>query len=411
MLAGVNDSARARPRAGRHWSRDVPCKFNLIPFNPFPQSGFRRSPPDTIRRFRNVCSPPASSAQRGGRAATTSTRPAASSPGACRTGRAGRRTVGEGGPMTRMLRATLIAAAALVLAAGCASQQEPQVQRAQPTDPGYGPVIGDVKDGRTRAKAHTDLAAAYYELGNLGVALEEARIALQRTRAIHPRTTSGPGQHGAQGPGGCRRELPARPQARTAGSRAQHNYGWFLCQTGRGAAVDPVVHERDQEPALPDAAKSYAAAGRCPQKREPGGAAEYSRARPAARPEHRPGDRCRTRRYLYRRGQLTQAKELVGRYNKMLPEPTPEALWLGSAHRAQARRSPGRGEPGHPAAPALSATRASTSRSFAATSTDHERFRDAGAPPTSRSARHGSSPPRGEAPGADASPRSRCASS
>ena len=32
--------------------------------------------------------------------------------------------------------------------------------------------------------------------------------------------------------------------------------------------------------------------------------------------------------FLYRRGQLTQAKELVGRYNKMLPEPTPESLWL-----------------------------------------------------------------------------------
>jgi 23S rRNA (adenine2503-C2)-methyltransferase len=32
----------------------VPCKFNLIPFNPFPQSGYQRSKPDAIQRFRDV---------------------------------------------------------------------------------------------------------------------------------------------------------------------------------------------------------------------------------------------------------------------------------------------------------------------------------------------------------------------
>jgi 23S rRNA (adenine2503-C2)-methyltransferase len=32
----------------------VPCKFNLIPFNPFPNSGYETSRPDSIRRFRDV---------------------------------------------------------------------------------------------------------------------------------------------------------------------------------------------------------------------------------------------------------------------------------------------------------------------------------------------------------------------
>jgi 23S rRNA (adenine2503-C2)-methyltransferase len=50
MLAGVNDSdAHARALVGL--VADVPCKFNLIPFNPFPHSGFRRSGADAIRRF------------------------------------------------------------------------------------------------------------------------------------------------------------------------------------------------------------------------------------------------------------------------------------------------------------------------------------------------------------------------
>jgi 23S rRNA (adenine2503-C2)-methyltransferase len=50
MLAGVNDSD-AHARALVALVADVPCKFNLIPFNPFPQAGFRRSASDAIRRF------------------------------------------------------------------------------------------------------------------------------------------------------------------------------------------------------------------------------------------------------------------------------------------------------------------------------------------------------------------------
>jgi 23S rRNA (adenine2503-C2)-methyltransferase len=34
--------------------RDVPCKFNLIPFNPFPDSGFHRSPAERVRRFASI---------------------------------------------------------------------------------------------------------------------------------------------------------------------------------------------------------------------------------------------------------------------------------------------------------------------------------------------------------------------
>jgi len=53
MLDGVNDSeAHARELAGI--AARISCKFNLIPFNPFPQTEFRRSPPERIRRFAEV---------------------------------------------------------------------------------------------------------------------------------------------------------------------------------------------------------------------------------------------------------------------------------------------------------------------------------------------------------------------
>ncbi len=53
MLDGVNDSDRqARELLGI--ASRVRCKFNLIPFNPFPDSGFRSSGAERIRRFAEV---------------------------------------------------------------------------------------------------------------------------------------------------------------------------------------------------------------------------------------------------------------------------------------------------------------------------------------------------------------------
>jgi 23S rRNA (adenine2503-C2)-methyltransferase len=53
MLDGVNDTA-AQARQLAKLVRSVPCKINLIPFNPFPDSGYRRSSADAIARFRDV---------------------------------------------------------------------------------------------------------------------------------------------------------------------------------------------------------------------------------------------------------------------------------------------------------------------------------------------------------------------
>lgn len=50
MLAGVNDQPEHVEQL-LALTRDIPCKFNLIPFNPFPNSGFKRSSPDVVRRF------------------------------------------------------------------------------------------------------------------------------------------------------------------------------------------------------------------------------------------------------------------------------------------------------------------------------------------------------------------------
>jgi len=58
MLDGVNDTpehAQALLRLLReHGGRGVPCKLNLIPFNPFPDSGLRCSPRAVVQRFGQI---------------------------------------------------------------------------------------------------------------------------------------------------------------------------------------------------------------------------------------------------------------------------------------------------------------------------------------------------------------------
>jgi 23S rRNA (adenine2503-C2)-methyltransferase len=53
MLAGINDSV-AQARELVKLVKDTPCKFNLIPFNPFPNSGYKCSSSEAIHRFRDV---------------------------------------------------------------------------------------------------------------------------------------------------------------------------------------------------------------------------------------------------------------------------------------------------------------------------------------------------------------------
>jgi 23S rRNA (adenine2503-C2)-methyltransferase len=53
MLDGVNDrDAHARELIAL--TADIPCKFNLIPFNPFPGAGLQRSPAERIRAFAQI---------------------------------------------------------------------------------------------------------------------------------------------------------------------------------------------------------------------------------------------------------------------------------------------------------------------------------------------------------------------
>jgi len=53
MLKGVNDAPDHAKELAKLLER-VPSKVNLIPFNPFPESGFERTDMDRVKRFQRV---------------------------------------------------------------------------------------------------------------------------------------------------------------------------------------------------------------------------------------------------------------------------------------------------------------------------------------------------------------------
>ena len=54
LIKGINDKPE-HARALTKLVANIPCKINLIPFNPFPGNSFERSLPSSIERFQNIC--------------------------------------------------------------------------------------------------------------------------------------------------------------------------------------------------------------------------------------------------------------------------------------------------------------------------------------------------------------------
>ncbi len=234
------------------------------------------------------------------------------------------------------LRYALIAALGAVLGACVSTAEQSQVSRLPPPEtasrtavvPSEVEVIGERADPRTRARAHTELAGAYYEMGNMAVALEEVRL------AVGADPNYAPAQNMA---GLVYMELRDNAQAQASFDRAMrvapgdpdvlHNYGWFLCQTGREDEAVQFFMRAIEAPLYRTPAKSYAAAGQCALKqgRTADATAYFDR---AVRID--PNNRNALIGYagvMYQGGRYAEAKQALDRFNK-IGDPTPESLWL-----------------------------------------------------------------------------------
>jgi type IV pilus assembly protein PilF len=199
----------------------------------------------------------------------------------------------------------------------------------QPLDPQSDPtVITDVGAPRDRARAHTNLAAAYYELGNVGVALEEIRVAL----------AADPGYAAAHNVLGLiHMDLKENTEAESSFQRAlrlapndpdaNHNFGVFLCQTGREAQGVRYLLTAVRNPLYATPEKSYTQAGLCALRRKDDEEAMTNLERALKLQPNYLAAMLPLAQIRYRRGELDEARSIVVQFNRLV-EPNSESLWL-----------------------------------------------------------------------------------
>ncbi|MCC6534219.1 MAG: type IV pilus biogenesis/stability protein PilW [Burkholderiales bacterium] len=214
--------------------------------------------------------------------------------------------------------------AALSMLAGCA--QSPAISPALTPQQ---PATQQSADARTRADLHTQLGAAYYEVRNFSVALEELNEALK----------SDPGHGPAYNMLGlvymelredalAQRSFERALQLNALDSDANNNYGWFLCQRKR--YDDGIKHFMAalKNPLYQTPDKSYVNAGVCSRERgDDATALQYFERALGIHPTQ-PTALYQLADLAFRRGEVQDAKSYLVRLGRGGAPFSAEALWL-----------------------------------------------------------------------------------
>lgn len=131
--------------------------------------------------------------------------------------------------------------------AGCVSQQ-----------------AGVPTHSQTSAKDHTELAAAYYERAQLGVALDQLRQALLAEPGYAPAySVRGLVHMALREDKEAEEDFQQSLRLDSINSEAHNNYGWFLCQRGRERESVKQFLAALKNPLYTTPEKAYLNAGEC----------------------------------------------------------------------------------------------------------------------------------------------------
>jgi type IV pilus assembly protein PilF len=207
---------------------------------------------------------------------------------------------------------------------GCATQQtdDPMLRSASNT-------TGDETADRTRARIHTELAAGYFELGNIVVALEEVKEAVRADPTYGPAHNVGGLVYSQLKEDALAEQSYQRALSLNPGDYdANNNYGQFLCQRKREEESIRYFLAAVRNPLYPAPDRSYVNAGVCSRRRGDMAAAENYflmalKVRPTqAQALYQMAD------ISYARRDYGEAKNYLNRLTKVAPA-SAEVLWLG----------------------------------------------------------------------------------
>jgi len=210
----------------------------------------------------------------------------------------------------------------ILMLAGCAGQPAGPVGNT-------GTIVGEPTAPRNRARVHTELATLYYTSRNMSVALEELRIAVR----------ADPGYAAAHGVFGLvymelrENGLAAQSFQRALGLAPEdpdlnHNYGWFLCQTGRERDAAPYFQRALDNPLYATPARSHTAAGACALRRGELKTAQDHLERALRLEPNFPVALLHSAQLRYRQGRHDEARRMLQRYDSVA-QSSAESLWLG----------------------------------------------------------------------------------
>ncbi|HXZ95667.1 MAG TPA: type IV pilus biogenesis/stability protein PilW [Burkholderiales bacterium] len=203
-------------------------------------------------------------------------------------------------------------------------QQQVETTAIQPQD-----SVAKPANALKRAKVHTELAAGYYERGQMGFALDELK------EALHADPTYAPAYNvmglvymqlrdNSEAEHNFRRALEIDP----LDSDANNNYGWFLCQSKREDESIKYFMTALKNPLYATPEKSYVNAGICMRRKgDEQAAAEYFGKALQIRSDE-PQALYNMADLSYKRHQYTEANAYLVRYMRVAA-PTAETLWLG----------------------------------------------------------------------------------
>ena len=190
------------------------------------------------------------------------------------------------------------------------------------------PTSADEETARNRARVHTELAAGYYELRNMAVALDEINQALKAE----------PGYAPAYNVAGLiyaelREDRLAQENFQRAlridplDPDANNNYGRFLCDRKQESEAIKYFLAALRNPLYQAPERSYVNAGLCSRRQGQVAAAEdYFMKALQVRPTQ-PQALYQLADIAYLRGNYAQAKNYLVRLEK-LASPSAETLWL-----------------------------------------------------------------------------------